>query len=90
MPRHIPRDIRTDCINFRKLLERAQYRIVQERSALHDDLRAHLMRIADLDNLEERILDDRNSQPGSDIAHRCAFLLRLLHTRIHEHRTTAS
>ena len=48
------------------------------------------MRVANLNNLEQRILDNGKRQTGSNVAYRGAFFLRLLHAAVHEHGTTAS
>ena len=48
------------------------------------------MRVANLNNLEQRILDNGKCQTSSNIAHRGAFLLRLLHAAVHEHSATTS
>ena len=87
---HVARDVRAHGVHFGELLERAQHGVVQERAALHDDLRAHVVRVADLDDLEQRVLDDRDGQAGGDVAHRGAFFLGLLHARVHEHGAAAA
>ena len=43
------------------------------------------MRIADLDDLEERVLDNGDCQACGDVANRGAFLLRLLNAAVHEY-----
>ena len=43
-----------------------------------------------LDDLEQRVFDDGIGQAGGDVTHRRAFLLRLLHAGVHEHRAAAS
>ena len=48
------------------------------------------MRVADFNNLEQRILDNRKRQTSSDIADRSTFFLRLLHAAVHEHGATTS
>ncbi len=87
---HVARDVGTHRIHARKLLEAAQHRVIQEGAALHDDLRAHLVRVADFDHLEEGVLHDRNRESGGDVAHRRAFLLSLLHAAVHEDRAAAA
>ncbi len=77
-------------IHFGKLFEGAQHGIVQEGAALHDDLFAHVVRVAYLDDLEQRVLDDRDGKPRRDVAHGGAFLLRLLHAAVHEHGAAAA
>ena len=73
-----------------ELLERAQHGVVQERAALHDDLRADLVGIADLDDFEQGILHDRDSQARRDVADGGAFLLRLLDAAVHEDGAAAA
>ena len=87
---HVARDVGAHGVHARELLERAQHGIIEERAALNDDLRAHIVRVADFDNLEQRILDNRDGQARGDVAHRSAFLLRLLHAGVHEHGAAAS
>ena len=87
---HVARDVGTHRIDLGKLFERTQDGVVQERSALHDDLASHIMGIADLDDLEQRVLDDRDGEARSDIAYRRTFLLRLLHAAVHEHGAAAA
>ena len=48
------------------------------------------MRVADFNNLEQGVLDDRNSQARGDVADGGAFLLRLLHAAVHEHGAAAA
>ena len=68
---HVARNVRTDRVHTRQLLERAQHGVVQEGTALHDDLfrPTHVVRVADFNDLEQRVLDDgdgkasRNGRP---------------------------
>ena len=39
----------------------------------------------DLDDLKQRVLDDRVGQTGGDIRNGCALLLGLLYVGVHEH-----
>ena len=87
---HVARDIGAHGIHFGKLLEGTQHGIVQEGAALHDDLFTHVMRVADLDDLEQGILDDGDGKARGDVAHGGAFLLRLLNAAVHEHRAAAA
>ena len=82
---HVAGNVRTHGVHSGKLLERTQNGIVEECAALHDDVFAHVVRVADLDDLEQCILDDRKGKAGSDVTDRRAFLLRLLDTAVHEH-----
>ena len=56
-------------------------------AALHNDLAAQLFRIGQLDDLKDRVLDDRIGKTGGDIADTGAFLLRLFYFGVHENRT---
>ena len=87
---HAARDVGTEGILAREQLKRAQHSVVQERAALHDDLVANFLGVADLDNLEQGVLHDRVGKAGGDVAHRGAFLLGLLHARVHKDRAAAS
>ncbi len=85
---HQSRLIGADDFASRHLLERAQYRFVEERSALNDYLFAHLVRVAQLDDLEQSVLDDGIRKPRGYIRDGRAFLLRLFDARIHKHGAT--
>ena len=87
---HVAGDVGAHGVDARKLLERAQHGVVEERAALHDNLVAHVVRVANLDDLEQRVLDNGNGQAGGNVANGRAFLLRLLHARVHEHGATAA
>ena len=87
---HVARNVRTDRVHTRQLLERAQHGVVQEGTALHDDLFAHVVRVADFNDLEQRVLDDGDGKASRNVAHRGAFLLRLLHAAVHEHGAAAA
>ena len=67
-------------------LERAQYGVVHECTALHDYLVAHRGGIAQLDYLEQRVLHDGVGQTCGDVRNGRALFLRLLYTGIHEYR----
>jgi len=87
---HEPRDIGTHGVVAGEVLEGTQHGIVQEGAALHDDLVAYLVRVADLDDLEEGVLDHGVREARADVADRRALLLRLLDARVHEHRAAAA
>ncbi len=87
---HVARDIGTNGVHAGELLECAQHGVVEECSALHDDLLADFFGVADFDDLEQGVFDDGNRQARGDVAHGGAFLLRLLHARIHEHGAAAA
>ena len=82
---HVAGDVGAHGIHACELFEGAKDRVVQERAALHDDMLANVVRVADLDNLEQRVLDDGNSQAGGDVANRGTFLLSLLDAAVHEY-----
>ena len=67
-------------------LERAQNGLIEERAALHDNVRAELARVGELDDLIERVFDDGVGKARRDIGHARALLLRLLDVGIHKHR----
>ena len=87
---HVAGDVGTDGVHFGELLEGAQHRIVQEGAALHDDLRAHIVRVANLDDLEQGVLDNGNRQTRGDVAYGGALLLGLFHAAVHEHGAAAA
>ena len=87
---HVAGDVGTHGVHARKLLEGTQHGVVEERATLHDDLAAHVVRVADLDDLEQGVLDDRDGQARGDVANGGAFLLRLLHAAVHEHGAAAA
>ena len=73
-----------------ELLKRAQRGIGHKGAALNDHLTADLLGVAQLNDLEQGILDDGIGQAGRDVAHRGAFLLRLLDARVHKDRAAAA
>ena len=73
-----------------ELLKRAQRGIGHKGAALNDHLAADLLGVAQLNDLEQGILDDGIGQAGRDVAHRGAFLLRLLDARVHKDRAAAA
>ena len=75
---HAAGDVGTHGMNAGELLKRAQRGVGHKGAALNDHLAADLLGIAQLNNLEQGILDDGIGQAGRDVAHRGAFLLRLL------------
>ncbi len=78
---HAAGDVGAHGMNAGELLKRAQRGIGHKSAALDDYLAADLLGIAQLNNLEQGILDDGIGQAGRDVAHRGAFLLRLLDAR---------
>ena len=73
-----------------ELLKRAQRGIGHKGAALDDHLAADLLGVAQLNDLEQGILNDGIGQAGRDVAHRGAFLLRLLDARVHKNRAAAA
>ena len=87
---HAAGDVGTHGMNAGELLKRAQRGIGHKGAALDDYLAADLLGIAQLNDLEQGILDDGIGQAGGDVAHRGAFLLRLLDARVHKDRAATS
>ena len=87
---HAAGDVRANRLAPGKLLERAQRRVTHEGAALDDDIFADLLRVAHLDDLEQRVLDDRVGEAGRDVANGRALLLGLLHARVHEDGAAAA
>ena len=87
---HAAGDVGTHGMNAGELLKRAQRGIGHKGAALDDYLAADLLGIAQLNDLEQGILDDGIGQAGGDVAHRGAFLLRLLDARVHKDRAAAA
>ena len=81
---HAAGDVRAHGMHAGKLLKRAQRGIGHKGAALDDHLTANLLGVAQLNDLEQGILDDGIGQAGRDVAHRGAFLLRLLDARVHK------
>ena len=87
---HAAGDVGTHGMNAGELLKRAQRGIGHKGAALDDHLAADLLGVAQLNDLEQGILDDGIGQAGRDVAHRGAFLLRLLDARVHKDRAAAA
>jgi len=87
---HVSGNVGAHRVDAGELLEGTQHRVVQERAALHDDVVADVVRVADLDYLEQRVLDDGDGKARGDVADGGAFLLGLLHTAVHEHGAAAA
>ena len=87
---HTAGDVGAHGMNAGELLKRAQRGIGHKGAALNDYLAADLLGIAQLNNLEQGILNDGIGQAGRNVAHRGAFLLRLLDARVHKDRTAAA
>ena len=87
---HTAGDVGTHGMNAGELLKRAQCGIGHKGAALDDHLAADLLGVAQLNDLEQSVLDDGIGQAGRDVAHRGAFLLRLLDARVHKDRAAAA
>ena len=87
---HAAGDVGTHGMNAGELLKRAQRGIGHKGAALDDHLAADFLGVAQLNDLEQGILDDGIGQAGRDVAHRGAFLLRLLDARIHKDRAATA
>ena len=87
---HTAGDVGTHGMNAGELLKRAQRGIGHKGAALDDHLAADFLGVAQLNNLEQGILDDGIGQAGRDVAHRGAFLLCLLDARIHKDRAATA
>ena len=87
---HAAGDVGTHGMNAGELLKRAQRGIGHKGAALDDHLAADLLGVAQLNDLEQGILDDGIGQAGRDVAHRGTFLLRLLDARVHKDRAAAA
>ncbi len=85
---HEAGDIRPYDIAPQQLLHAAQHGIVVERAALHDDMVAERAHVLELHDLEQGILYDRERNASRYISDTGAFLLGLLHFRVHEDRAT--
>ena len=87
---HAAGDVRAHGMHAGELLKRAQRGIGHKGAALDDHLAADLLGVAQLNDLEQGILNDGIGQAGRDVAHRGAFLLRLLDARVHKNRAAAA
>ena len=87
---HAACDVGTHGMNAGELLKRAQRGVGHKGAALDDHLAADLLGVAQLNDLEQGVLDDGIGQAGRNVAHRGAFLLRLLDARVHKDRAAAA
>ena len=87
---HAAGDVGTHGMNAGELLKRAQRGIGHKGAALNDHLAADLLGVAQLNDLEQGVLDDGIGQAGRNVAHRGAFLLRLLDARVHKDRAATA
>ena len=87
---HAAGDVGAHGVNAGEMLKRAQRGVGHKGAALNDHLAADLLGVAQLNDLEQGILDDGIGQAGRDVAHRGTFLLRLLDARVHKDRAAAA
>ena len=87
---HAAGDVGAHGMHAGELLKCAQRGIGHKGAALDDHLAADLLGVSQLNDLEQGILDDGIGQAGGDVAHRGAFLLRLLNARVHKDRAAAA
>ena len=87
---HAAGNVGAHSMNAGKLLKRTQRGVGHKGAALDNHLAADLLGVAQLNDLEQGIFDDGIGQAGRDVAHRGAFLLRLLDARVHKDRTAAA
>ena len=87
---HAAGDVGTDHVTTGEQLEGAQRGIAHEGAALDHHVLANLVEVAELDDLEQGVLDDGVGQAGSDVAHGRAFLLCLLDAGVHEDGAAAA
>ena len=87
---HAAGDVGAHSMNAGELLKRTQRGVGHKGAALDDHLAADLLGVAQLNDLEQGVLDDGIGQAGRDVAHRGAFLLCLLDARVHKDRAAAA
>ena len=75
---HKSGDIGANNLAAGEQLECAKNRVVEEGSTLDNDAFAQIRGVLELDDLVQGITHDRVGQTSADIAHICAFFLRLL------------
>ena len=78
-------DVRSGHFTFCEQFECAEHSVVEERAALHHHSVAEFAGITQFDHLVEGVAHYGIAQACGDIFDGCAFLLRLLHGRVHEH-----
>ena len=83
-------DIRTDDDCLQLVFKGAQHGVVEERSALYDNVFSQFLCAGTADHLVQRILDHGDRKTGRDIGYLRAVLLRLLDRGIHEHRAAGT
>ena len=87
---HVAGDVGTDGVMLAQVLERTQDGVVEEGAALNHRMFAQLGGIAQLDDLEQRVLDDGIRQARRDVCRRRTLFLRLFDAGIHEDGAAAA
>ena len=82
---HFARAFRTDGLEARILFEGAEHGVVLERTALHDDLLAERVQVADADNLRKDVVDDGAADTRDDVFGLLAVALFRDDGTVHEH-----
>ena len=72
---HDARDIRADSPAARDFLKASKHCVIVKGTALNHYMTAEIRGICDLDNLKQRIFNDRISQTCGDICYGSPFLL---------------
>ena len=83
-------DVGTHALTLRRALKGAEHGVVIEGTALHHDVLAEARGIGNLNDLKERVLDDRVRKTRRDISDGCALLLRLFYVGVHEDRAAGA
>ena len=76
---------RTGDISANFHFKRAQNRIIQEGTALYNDVLAEIVRRMRTNDFIQCVLDNTDRQTGRDGVNACAVLLRLLDRRVHKY-----
>ena len=87
---HGARDVRSYDVATREQLEGPECGVTHEGAALDDDVSADLIVVAQLDDLEERVLDDGVREARRHVTDGRPLLLGLLHTGVHEDGAAAA
>ena len=64
--------------------------MVAERTALHHDMFAHLVKRLQLQHFIEAVLNHRITEPGGYVVYLRPFTHRLFDLAVHEHRATGA
>ena len=82
---HDARNVGAGHLRAGDALKRAQHGLIEERAALHDDVRTEFARVGKLDDLVERVFDDGVGETGRDVGYARALFLRLLDVGVHKY-----